>query len=111
MAQIINVTSAPNQTLTISPVVDGNTLSLSLSLSYYEMCGYWVMSITDVNGNLLLDSVPLLTGSYPAANILAPYAYLAIGSCYLINQGSGDDVPTSTNLGTDFQLLWGDTAA
>ena len=111
MAQVISLTSNPNQTLVISPIVDGNTISLQLNVRYYEMCGYWVMLIRDVNNVLLLDSIPLLTGSYPAANILAPYAYLAIGSCYLINQGSANDTPASNELGSLFTMVWSDTAA
>jgi hypothetical protein len=52
----------------------------------------------------------MLTGVYPAANMLAQHAYLAIGSAYLLNVGSSDaDYPGANDLGSDFLLVWGDT--
>jgi type 1 fimbria pilin len=67
----------------------------------------WMMDIADQFGNPLVSSVPLITGVWPAANILAPYDYLGIGSAFIINQsGSAVNIPDSTNLGTQFQLLF-----
>ena len=75
------------------------------------MAGYWVMSIYDSNGVLLLDSIPLITGWYPAANLLSQYGYLEIGSAYVINNGiSSSDYPGKNDLGTNFSVLWDDTA-
>ena len=109
-AQIIPLTNAPNQSLSVSLNIDGTTKQLNLVLRFNEMGGWWTMTILDHNNNLVLDSVPLLTGAYPAANILAPYAYLGIGSAYIINASSTtQDWPDNTNLGTDFLLLWDDT--
>ncbi len=135
--QVVPLTNSPNQSFTAQLQVDGAPLSLNLEINYNEMAGYWVMSISDVNNNLLIDSIPLITGSYPAANLLEQQKYLAIGSWYIINvsnlisetgsetgygQGAygagpyggqlgqgGVDYPNSTNLGTDFQLWVGDT--
>jgi hypothetical protein len=135
--QVIPLTNSPNQSFTVQLQVDGNPLSLNLTIGFNEMAGYWILSISDINNNLLIDSVPMITGSYPAANLLAQQRYLAIGSWYVINvsnliaeagsgvgygQGGygagvyggqlglgGIDYPNSTNLGTDFQLWVGDT--
>ena len=133
--QVVPIANSPNQTLTVQLQVDGAPLTLNLTVSYEEMCGYWVMSISDSNNNLLIDSIPMLCGSYPAANLLAQQKYLGIGSCYLINKANqvptsgtpygqngfgqgvyggesgqgGVDYPNSTNLGFDFELWWGDT--
>lgn len=75
------------------------------------MSQYWVMQVSDSLGNVLISSVPLLTGSYPAANILAQFGYLNIGSAYIINLGQvSDDYPNSTELGNNFILLWDDNA-
>jgi hypothetical protein len=72
------------------------------------MAGYWDMSISDVNGNLLVASVPLVTGWYPAANLLTQYQYLQIGNAYLLNTSeSSEDYPGPSNL-SQFTLLWGD---
>lgn len=135
--QQIPLTTSPNQQLTASLTVDGSPLTLNLGINYNEMAGYWLMSITDVNQNLLVASVPMICGSYPAANLLKQQRYLGIGSAYVVNvsnlvpsQGGdtgygeggygagpyggdsgegGLDYPNNTNLGTDFQLWWGDT--
>jgi hypothetical protein len=74
------------------------------------MAGYWVMSVYDANGNLLVDSIPMITGWYPAANILAQQGYLAIGSAYILNLGNSQtDYPGSNNLGSDYVLVWSDS--
>lgn len=108
--QIIPLTSSPNQTFTTQLTVDGQPLTLNFTIGYSEMAGYWQMAISDVNQNLLIASVPLITGWYPAANMLAQYGYLKIGSAYILNTGNANtDYPGPTNL-ESFSLLWGDTA-
>lgn len=109
--QIIPLDNNPNQKFTITLSVDGNNLTLHLAISFSAMAGYWVMSISDAHGNLLLSSIPLLTGQWPAANLLSQYAYLKIGSAYLVSSnGAGVDYPDSTTLGSAFKLVWSDTA-
>lgn len=108
--QIIPLTQAPNQTFTVQLSVDGSPLTLGLQLSYSVMSGWWQLQISDVQGNILVASVPLITGFYPAANVLAQYGYLAIGSAYILNTGNDtQDYPSANNL-TNFSLLWSDTA-
>lgn len=110
MSQIIPLTASPNQTFTVQLQVDGNALALRLAINWSEMAGYWVMSISDASDNLILDSLPLITGWYPAANILAQYIYLQIGSAYILNDGnSSSDYPGRNDLGTGWSLLWDDT--
>ena len=110
MSQIIPLTNAPDQTLSVILKVDGKVLRLGLNIYFSEMAQYWVMDISDVSGNLLLSSLPMITGDWPAANILAQYGYLLIGSAFLINVGQvSDDYPNSTELGNSFSLLWDDT--
>lgn len=109
-SQIVPLTTAPGQTLAVSLSIDNQIVALQLAVRFSEAAGYWVLTISDHLGNVLLDSIPLITGGYPAANILGQYAYLAIGSAYVINaSGTPLDSPDSTNLGTDFLLLWDDT--
>ena len=108
--QIVPLTSAPNQSVRVDLSVDGSTLTLNLKVRYNDVAGYWVMTILDANGNLLLDSLPMLTGIWPAANILSQFVYLKIGSCYLINvSGVAQDNSGPQDLGGPFQLLWSDT--
>ena len=109
-SQIIPLSSSNNQTFSVRLTVNGSPLTLNFTLSYSTMAGYWQMSIADVNGNPLIASVPLITGRYPAANLLAQYQYLAIGSAYLLNTGNAPvDYPGANNLG-QFSLLWSDNA-
>jgi hypothetical protein len=135
--QQIPITNSPNQSFTVQLQVDGAPLSLNLTIKFNEMAGYWMLSISDISNNLLIDSIPMLTGGYPAANLLQQQAYLKIGSWYVINvanttpsggsglgygQGGygqgpygggsaqgGEDYPDASNLGTAFQLWVGDT--
>ena len=109
-SQLVPLNQAPNQTFAVQLTVDGKPLTLNLVLSYSAMSGWWQLQISDVQNNMLVASVPLVTGLYPAANVLAQYGYLAIGSAYLLNTGNSlDDYPSANNL-VSFSLLWGDTA-
>lgn len=109
-AQIIPLTSSPNQSFACTLQVDGAALTLNFKIRWSEMAGYWVMSLSDVSNNLLLDSIPLITGWYPGANILGQYAYLKIGSAFILNEGtSNSDYPGRNDLGSNFVLLWDDT--
>lgn len=109
MDQIIPLTAKPNQAIDTLVSVDGKNLRLKLFIRYNTVAGYWVMSVGNISG-ILVDSIPLLTGNYPAANILSSFPYLVIGSAYIINAGGVlSDYPDDTNLGSDFVLVWGDT--
>ena len=110
-AQIVPLDTSPNQNFQIALSVDGATLTLQLTIRYNEMASLWMMTIRDSSGNLLLDSVPMVTGDFPAGNLLQQHGYLKIGSAYIINVSGGtSDRPDATNLGTSFLLLWSDTA-
>jgi hypothetical protein len=91
--------------------VNNSTFTLNLVVSYNAMAGYWQLAISDVNGGLLIASVPLITGWYPAANVLTQYQYLQIGSAYLLNTGGAAmDYPDQTSL-SQFSLVWGDNVS
>ena len=109
MAVIVPLNTSPNQRLSVSLPINGATLTLGLGLSWNRIGGYWALDIYDPWGGALLTGIPLLTGAWPAANILAPYTYLNIGSAYVINQSGQTGEADNTNLGADFVLLWDDT--
>lgn len=110
MNQIIPLTTAPNQSFPVALTVNGNALNLNLSISYNEIIQYWIMSISDNNQNILLSNIPLLTGVFPAANVLSQYEYMQIGEAYVLDVSnvSSSDYPNSYELGTDFVLMWSD---
>lgn len=110
MDRLISLDNSPRQSFQVPLAVDGETVTITVTLRYNEVAGYWVMTIYDADGVLLLDSLPLLTGDWPAANLLAPYGYLQIGSAYIINDSHGEhDFPGLGDLGRGFSLVWSDT--
>lgn len=105
------VDSSPNQNFNCTFVVDDQTVTWNFNFNYSEVAEYWVMDIKD--GDIyLLSSIPLVPGDYPAANLLQQYKYKKMGSAYLINvSGTSEQWPSSSTLGTDWLLIWGDTNA
>ena len=91
--------------------MDGTNSTYSLELNYNTLAEHWTLTISDINtGDVILSRLPLYFGVYPSANILHQFAYLRIGSMYLVNAaGSTADQPTDTTLGSDFVLIWSDT--
>ena len=108
-SQILPLSTAPNQSLAVALSINGQSVNLKLKISFNQQAGFWIMDIADTHGTPLVSSIPLVTGAWPAGNLLAPYTYLNIGSAFLINQnGVASDWPDSSNLGSDFLLLWSD---
>lgn len=104
--QVIPLNSNPNQSFNITLSVDNKNLTLGFYIAYNEIAGYWFMNIADKDGNKLLSGIPLLVGY----NLLRQYKYLNIGSAYMAKiDNITDENANSSNLGTSFQLLWGDT--
>lgn len=110
MAQVIPLDSSPNQSFRITLSIDGENRALSFKIRFNEIAQYWVMTVIDPSDDsILLDSVPMVTGEYPADNIIEQYAYMEIGSAYFVNVGNVSADPTDEDLGTNFILIWGDT--
>jgi hypothetical protein len=109
MFQIVPLDNSSNQNFQAVLAVNGVNITLQFFLRYNEIAEYWTMKITDPKtSTVLLDSVPLLTGDYPAANLLHQYGYLKIGTAYLVNVGNVSDNPSDKDLGVNFILAWGD---
>lgn len=108
MIQLIPLTPTPNdQYFSTSLNIDGGILVLQHHLHFNEMAQYWTDDISDQQGNLLLSGIPFVT----AANILEQFGYLLIGSAAIYNAGSvaAPPYPNAYDLGSDFNLIWGDT--
>ena len=107
--QLVPLSSLPNQVLSVTLSLNGGTLTVGIKQYFNRIGGFWCIDIYSSSGTLLIASVPLITGSWPGGNILAPIDYLQIGQAFVINQnGASTDFPTSTNLGSGFTLLWTD---
>ena len=108
--QEIPITSDPNQKFQCSLTIDGINRLFQFSFRFNEMAGYWVMTVSDpMTGAYIIDGVPLIPNNDPDRNILSQYAYMRIGSAYVVNVSSVEEYPTSSNMGTAFKLIWGDT--
>ena len=106
----VPLTNEPNQLFSVRLPVDDRNITLILRLRYNTIAGYWVLSISDEDDNALVCNLPLLTADYPAANLLAPYRYMRIGSLYLLPSGKdATGIPSDTDLATEYTLIWGDT--
>lgn len=112
MAQEIPLDCSPNQTFDCTVTVGDSNKTFIFTLRYNPFFEGWIMTITDpVTKEILLDSIPFVTGDYPAANMLEPHKYLDIGSAYIVNVSKRQDInfPDDESLGSDFVLLWDDT--
>jgi hypothetical protein len=109
--KILPLTPNANQSFTCTLPIDSKNISLAFTFTYNEFGGYWFMSVMDAKTKtMLLDAVPLVTGEFPAADILGQYEYLNIGSAAIVPTSSlMTDIPDFNNLGTEYVLLWGDT--
>ncbi len=83
--QNIPLNNSPNQEWDVAVNVDGVPVTLVLTLRYNEIAKYWVATVRDSQGDLLVDSVPFVTGEGISQNILGQFAYLAIGSATIYN--------------------------
>ena len=106
--QLIPLDSNPNQSWQATGSVNGGVVTLGIALGFNEVAQIWEMSIYDANGNLLVSSIPMVTGT----NLLGQYQYLGIGSMYVLNASNvtSPDSPNQYDLGTDFVLAWTDNA-
>lgn len=108
-ATILPIMAGKNQKFTCTLPVDDKNITLDFSLTYNSPGGYWFMSITDhESGVLLIDSLPLLPGDYPSANILKQYSYLGIGSAVIVSADKENSTPTFESLGKDHFIVWND---
>jgi hypothetical protein len=108
--QIIPLTPDPYQKMQTVVNIDNQNLTLNVTLNYNEIAGYWVLGIADSAGNVLLSSIPVVTGKVPSGNLLEQYSYLNIGSWIVVKTSSiSMDYPDDKNLGTDFVLIVSDT--
>lgn len=108
--QQIPLDTSPNQSFNITLDIDGQNTTLRLTIRFNELSGYWLMDIANEQKISILQGIPLVSGVYPADNLLGQYGYLNIGSAFLLRTNDDlTDIPNETNLGTSFVLVWGDT--
>ena len=90
--------------------IAGESVDLNLHLRYNSEGDFWSMDIAQASdGTMLISNMPLLTGEYPAADILGQFQHLGLGSSVVIKTTDETvlDYPNLESLGTDFVLMWG----
>lgn len=105
----VPVTNQPNQSLTVSiPRSDGTNVRLDLYIYWNEYAQVWQMDITDSSTGLpLVAGIAMITSTGAYQDLLSQYAYLNIGSAYVVPYSTAsNDYPSITDWDANFVLLW-----
>lgn len=106
----IPLDTTPNQEFRVTIGVEDNNIPLIIHLSYNTEGDFWHMDISDGStSEMLIANVPLVTGEYPAADLLRQFQYLGLGTAVIlpITDKTLSDRPGLADLGADFVLVWG----
>lgn len=107
---IIPLRPIPNYSFSSKVPVDGVNKTLYFTITYNSIAEYWLLRIQDDKKQDLLSSIPLVSGEGDAINILGQYAYLGIGSAYIVSAETvTEEYPSAATLGSKWVLIWGDT--
>ena len=107
----IPLDTTPDQQFSVTVDVGGKNVPLILHFRYNTEGDFWHMDVTDARSQkMLISNLPIVTGQYPAADLLRQHQYLGIGSALVVKntETTEADTPGLFDLGTDFLLLWGD---
>ena len=108
--QYIPLRPIPDQEFSVTVTVNEENIPIILHLRYNTEGEFWRMDIMNGRtGEMLISNVPLVTGEYPAADRLAQFRHLGIGSVLVLKntEETVADIPGLDDLGTDFLLIWG----
>lgn len=111
MQQQIPLTDDPNQEFQVTLEINGVNRPFKFLYVWNEIAGYWVFTMTDLDkGEIVLDSIPLVSGEDASYNILRKLGYLLIGTAYLVPAVAEPttDYPVTNNLEEEFALIWDD---
>lgn len=106
----IPIDPGQDQRFGITVEVGEENIALILHLRYNTEGDFWRMDVTNaVTEEMLISNVPLLTGEYPAADILEQFEYIGIGSAIVLKMtdDAEGDFPNLKNIDTDYVLFWG----
>lgn len=107
MYSIVPMQALPNHSFNAVVSIDGGNVDLRFRLMYNELANYWIVDISK-NNEVVLAGLPLV----PAQNILEQFAYLGIGSAYIIPRSEAQEQwPSLDTLSSDWYIVWGDTDA
>ena len=108
--QQIPIQPIPDQEFSVTIKANGTNIPLIIRLRFNTEGEFWHMNISDGRtGEMLLANLPLVTGEYPAADRLAQFQHLGIGSFLVLKstEETDADIPGLNDLGSDFLLICG----
>ena len=103
--------TTPEQEIDITLDMGDEALDLTLHLTYNTEGDFWRMDIRrQEDDEILIANLPMLTGEYPAADLLGQFQYLGIGSAVILKLSDDviSDYPDLESFGTEFALFWYD---
>lgn len=106
----IPLDTAPDQEFRVTVGVADDNIPLVIRLRYNTEGDFWHMDVSnDSTSEMLIANVPLVTGEYPAADLLRQFQHLGLGAAVIlpITDKTLGDRPGLSDLGTDFVLIWG----
>ena len=109
----IPVTTLPNNTFNINVPVGDENLYFKLRFTYNSIAKYWMLSIFDADTlDCIISNLNMIETYGEYADLVKLFSYKHIGALYVVNVGSvNSSMPDDTNFGTDFELVWSDTAS
>lgn len=110
---IVPTSPAPDNTMSVLLDIDGDKKTYILRFRYNLIGEYWWMDIRDGTTNQMIASgIPLVTGDFPAANLLEQLHYKNIGKVVIValTQNPPTEIPNVSNLGIEFAMVWGDNS-
>lgn len=106
----IPLDTTPDQEFHVTVEANGQNIPLILHIRYNTEGQFWRMDVSDGRtAEMLICGVALVTGEYPAADVLHQFSHLGIGSAMVlpVTDITAGNYPGLFDLGTDFILLWG----
>ena len=102
---IVPFQAIPNHRFSAVVPIDGGNTKLAFYLKYNEIAEYWTVEISK-DGEVVLSGLPIK----PAQNILEQFAYLQIGSAYIVPRSEAQKQwPGAADFSSDWYVVWGDT--
>lgn len=100
----------PDQEFRVTVTVGDENKPLVIRLRYNTEGKFWRMDVSDGNTlEMLISGIPLVTGEYPAADLLRQFQHFGLGTAVILpmTERTLSDRPGFSDLGTDFVLVWG----
>lgn len=97
---------------TYSLNIDGQSRQITVEYRYIPLYDYWTITVYDTpTSTLVIANVPLMYNEGEGQNLLSQFAYLGLGSCYVIKAVEQPTTPwpTGESFGVEYKLAWGDT--